>query len=140
MQSTNGENMNILKAAAIVATLLFAAPAVAGTEDAHKPKYGGIVREVKGIQYELVAKPDSIAIYVEDHGKKVGTKGATATLTLLSGKEKSETPLTPSGENALEAKGSFKLAPGTRVVAVVTLSGRPATSVRFAVKQGETKR
>lgn len=102
--------------------------------DEHKPQYGGIVTEVKGTQYELVAKPDSIVIYVDDHGKKVNTKGATGKVTLLNGSEKTEAALSPAGDNQLEAKGAFKVAPGTRAVAVVTLAGKPVQSVRFAVK------
>lgn len=35
--------------------------------DEHKPKFGGIVKEVKESQYELVAKPDVITVFVEDH-------------------------------------------------------------------------
>ncbi|MBL8521344.1 MAG: hypothetical protein JNK75_11815 [Betaproteobacteria bacterium] len=102
--------------------------------DHHHPKYGGVVQEVKEVQYELVAKPDAIAIYVEDHGKKVDVNGATAKLTLLNGKEKSEVLLTSGGGNKLEAKGTFKVATGTRIVAVVTLAGKPAVSMRFSVR------
>jgi len=126
--------MSILKSAVIAATLLLAAPAFAGSEHDHKPKHGGVVEEVKEVQYELVAKPDSIVIFVEDHGKKVDTKGATAKVTLLSGKDKSEATLTPAGDNKLEAKGQFKVGKGTKVVAVVTLAGKPASSVRFTLK------
>jgi hypothetical protein len=102
--------------------------------DEHKPQYGGVVTEVKETQYELVARPDSIAIYVDDHGKKVDTKGATAKVTLLNGSEKTETHLSPAGENKLEAKGAFKVEKGTKAVAVVTLAGKPSQSVRFAFK------
>ena len=102
--------------------------------DDHKPQYGGVLKEVKGKQYELVAKSDNIALYVDDHGKKVDTKGATAKLTLLSGNEKTEVALSPAGENKLEAKGSFKVTSGTKAVAVVTLAGKPAQSVRFVLK------
>ncbi len=103
------------------------------TGDHHKPKYGGVVREVKEVQYELVAKPDSIAIFVEDHGKKVDSKGATAKVTLLTGKEKSEATLLPAGENKLEAKGKFDVKAGTKVVSVVTLAGKSAVTARFVV-------
>jgi hypothetical protein len=102
--------------------------------DDHKPQYGGVVAEVKGTQYELVARPDSIVIFVDDHGKKVDTKGATAKVTLLNGSEKAEAALSPAGDNKLEAKGAFKVAPGTKAVAVVTRAGKPAQSVRFTVK------
>lgn len=128
--------MKRIKARAL-ATLFAALPAfaaVAADEHDHKPKFGGIVTEVKEVQYELVAKPDSIAIYVEDHGKKVDTKGGSATLTLLSASDKSEVKLAPAGENKLEAKGTFKVAPGTKGIASVTLAGKPAQTVRFILK------
>ena len=126
--------MSILKSAVIAASLCFAGSVLAAGEHEHKPKYGGVVEEVKEVQYEFVAMADSIAIFVEDHGKKVDTKGASAKVTLLSGKDKSDSTLTPAGDNKLEAKGSFKVGPGTKVVAVVTLAGKPATSVRFTLK------
>lgn len=128
-----------------VATQLFAAFAFAATAwtaaagdkhahgDAHKPKYGGVVKEVNEVQYELVATADSLVIYVEDHGKKVSSKGATAKLTLLNGSEKSEAVLSPAGDNKLEAKGTFKVGKGTKVVAVVTLEGKAVQSVRFSL-------
>ena len=119
-------------------TLLAASSAFAGgghhENDEHKPKYGGVVTEQSEVQYELVAKSESIAIFVEDHGKKVDTKGATAKVLLLNGSEKTEVVLSPAGENKLEAKGSFKIDKGTKAVAVVTLAGKPAKSVRFALK------
>lgn len=118
--------------------LFAAAFAYAGSEhshgDEHHPQYGGVVAELNAVQYELVAKPDSIAIFVEDHGKKVDTRNATAKLTLLNGSEKTVLDLTPAGENKLEAKGSFKLDKYSKAVAVVTLSGKPAKSVRFIFK------
>lgn len=130
--------MKSLKQIAAVALVSLALPAAAGGKhahgDEHKPKYGGIVQEVKEVQYELVAKSDSIAIFVEDHGKKVDTKGGAAKVTLLNGAEKSEAALVPAGDNKLEAKGTFKVMPGTKVVAVVTLAGKPGQSMRFTLK------
>jgi hypothetical protein len=35
----------------------------------HKPLHGGVVSEVKDMDYELVAKPDLIQLYLRDHGK-----------------------------------------------------------------------
>lgn len=79
---------------AIIASCL-ALGAVAQPKDAHKhaeqkPKFGGVVKEVKDIQYELVAKPDVITVYVEDHGKKIDTKGAAGKVTLRHGADRSE--------------------------------------------------
>ena len=106
--------------------------------DPSPAKYGGIVAEAKDLEFELVATADSIAIYVDDHEKKAGTKvdtkGATAKVTLLGGGQKTEVNLTPAGGNKLEAKGAFKIAAGTKAVSVVTLAGKPAVTVRFEVK------
>lgn len=99
-----------------------------------KPKYGGIVKEVDEVQYELVAKPDRLSLYVEDHGKKVDSKGMTAKITLRAGSERSEINLTPAGENKLEATGSFKLAPGSVAIAQVKRAEKPEQTVRFTLK------
>lgn len=102
--------------------------------DDHKPQHGGIVAATHDMDYELVAKPDVITLHLRDHGKPASSQGVSAKLTLLNGTEKSEAVLVPAGDSKLEAKGSFKVAPGTKVVALVTLPGKKAANVRFAVK------
>jgi hypothetical protein len=102
--------------------------------DEHHPKYGGVVTELDAVQYELVAKVDGIAIFIEDHGKTVDTKNATAKVTLLNGSEKTVIELKPAGENKLEATGAFKLDKNSKAIAVVALAGKPAKSVRFTLK------
>lgn len=99
----------------------------------HKPLHGGVVVEVKDTDYELVAKPASIQLYLRDHGKPSDVSKASAKLTLLSGTEKQEVELKPAG-GKLEATGSFKLGPGTKVVAVVSIAGKPAGTARFVLK------
>ena len=56
---------------------------------------------------------------------------ATAKVTLLTGAEKQEVELKPAG-GKLEATGSFKVGPGTKAVAVVTVAGKPSTA-RFTL-------
>ena len=99
----------------------------------HKPLHGGVVVEVKDMDYELVAKPTAIQLHLRDHGKPTDVSKASAKLTLLSGAEKQEVELKPAGDR-LEATGAFKVGPGTKVVALVTIAGKPAGTVRFALK------
>ena len=99
----------------------------------HKPLHGGVVVEVKDMDYELVAKPTAIQLHLRDHGKPSDVAKASAKLTLLSGAEKQEVELKPAGDR-LEATGAFKVGPGTKVVALVTIAGKPAGTVRFALK------
>lgn len=118
----------------LLTAVTLSASAFVHADGEHAPKYGGVVAVVKDVQYELVAKPDSIALYIEDHGKKVDTKGAAAKITLLAGSDKTEHTLVPVGTNGLEARGVFKVPAGTKAVATVTLAGKPAINVRFEIK------
>ena len=121
---------------ALVATLaILSAPAVfAGTGHDLTPRHGGAVVEVKDVVYELVATPDALTLYLDDHGRKIDTTGGTAKVTLLNGAEKSEATLAPAGDNKLEAKGAFKVGSGTKAVAVVTLAGKAPATARFSIK------
>lgn len=105
------------------------------TKHAHdvKPSYGGVVSAVKDVNYELVVKADSIALYVTDHGKSADLAGASAKLTFLSANERLDVTLVPTGDR-LEAKGSFKLGTGVKAAAQVSLRGKPAVAVRFSLK------
>ena len=98
----------------------------------HKPLHGGVVREVKDMDYELVAKPDSIQLYLRDHGKPADITKGSAKLTVLSGNQKQEINLMPDGERFL-AKGTFAIAPSAKAVAQVSMGG-PAVTVRFVLK------
>jgi len=132
--ATKGKTDMNSRMALLLTAVTLVASAAAYADGDHKPKYGGVVTVVKDVQYELVAKPDSIALFIEDHGKKVDTKGANAKLTLLTGGDKTEVALVPMGENGLGAKGAFKVAAGSKAVATIALAGKPAISARFELK------
>ena len=99
----------------------------------HKPRFGGVVVESKVGDLEIVAKPESIHIHISDHGKAVKLDGAKAKVTLLNGAEKSEADLVGVGDK-LEAKGAYKVAKGTKGVAIVTLAGKSPVPARFDIK------
>ena len=84
----------------------------------HKPLHGGVVSEVKDMDYELVAKPDLIQLHLRDHGKPVDVSKSNAKLTILVDSDKQEVELKPAGQQ-LEAAGSFKLA-NSKIVALDT--------------------
>ena len=124
------------------ATLALSHAALAADDHAHghehKALHGGIVVEASDVDFELVAKPESITLYVRDHGKPASTQGASGRITLLSGSDKAEAVLAPAGDNRLDAKpatgSSFKVASGSKAVATVTLAAKKPVSVRFAIK------
>ena len=99
---------------------------------AHQPRHGGVVSEVKDMDYELVAKPDLIQLHLRDHGKPVDVSKSSAKLTILVGTDKQEVELKPAGQQ-LEATGSFKLA-NSKIVAFVSVPGKALATVRFVLK------
>jgi hypothetical protein len=117
---------------AFAAACALAGPALAA-EDKHVAQHGGIFTEGREADYELVAKPDRLQLYVTDHGKPMDLSKASAKLTLLVGKDKQDVELKPAG-NKLEAAGSFKVPAGTKVVAVVANNGKPLGTARFTLK------
>lgn len=86
------------------------------------------------MEYELVARPDRITLYLRNQGQPAQTEGASARLALLSGSEKTEATMAPSGAGTLEAKGAFKVPAGTKVVALVILPSKKPANVRFVVR------
>lgn len=123
--------LSVILAVALAATSSLAA--AGGPGHHHTPQHGGIVVSTKQADLEIVARPDRIQIFLDDHGKPVPLQGATAKVTLLNGADKSDVRLLPAG-NALEAQGRFAVAPGTRGVVVVTLAGKAPITTRFTVK------
>ena len=122
-------NFRSVSAALLIA--LATVPAQAGGD--HTPKHGGVMVETKAGDMEIVAKPDNLRIYFTDHGKPVKFDGAKAKVTLLNGSEKSQVELTPAGDK-MEAKGTFKVAKGTKGIAVMTLAGKAPVTARFDIK------
>ena len=58
---------------------------------------------------------------------------ASGKVTVFNGNDKTEAPLALIGDK-LEAKGSFKLGAGTKVLADLTVNGKPAVAARFTLK------
>jgi hypothetical protein len=126
---------HFMKLTHLLLSLFLAAAPTAFASEGHdeKPRHGGIVSTANHVTFELVAKPEMIALYVTDHGKPVKVEGGTAKLTILNGSEKSEASLAAEG-SALIAKGGFKVGPGAKIVAVVSLPNVSVKTVRFAIK------
>lgn len=112
-------------------SLMIGAPASAAED--HKPKFGGVVVETKAGDLELVAKADSIVIHVSDHGKPTKLTSGSGKVTVFNGNDKTEAALALVGDK-LQAKGSFKVTAGTKVLAEVALNGKPAVAARFSLK------
>ena len=120
-----------MKSMMVIATLIisFIGPAHAGAGHDLKPMHGGVIVEAKDIDVELVAKPDSLSLYMTDHGKPIPIDGGTAKLTVLIGSDKKDYELLPNG-GKFELKGSFAIPKGAKAIAVIKI-GAKVTTARF---------
>lgn len=109
---------------------------IAGTALAHgdRAEFDGTVQSAGNLQFELVKKNSAAIIFVQNHGRKFSTAGAKGTLTVMNGTVKTEVPLQPSGDNAMETRGDAKLAPGAKATAAITFADNKTVTVSFPVK------
>ena len=118
-----------MKSMMVIAALLisFISPVHAGAGHELKPMHGGVIVEVKDIDIELVAKADSLSMYLTDHGKPIPLDGGTAKLTILIGSEKKGYELLPNG-GKFEVKGNFAISKGAKAIAVIKIKTKVITA------------
>lgn len=117
--------------------------------DSKPSKHGGQVRMTGIYHIELVVttnspvlKDNSLEIYVTDHaGNQVSTTGATGTITLFSGKLKSNAALTADGENRLIGHAQYASSEDLKMVVSIKMAGSNPVQARFtpfAAKTSQT--
>ena len=118
-----------MKSMMVIATLLisFTGLVQAGAGHELKPMHGGVIVEVKDVDIELVAKADSLSLYLTDHGKPIPIDGGTAKLTVLIGSDKKDYELLPNG-GRFELKGSFAIPKGAKAIAVIKIKSKVITA------------
>ncbi len=118
-----------MKSMMVIATMLisFTGLVQAGAGHELKPMHGGIIVEAKDIDVELVAKPDSLSLYLSDHGKPIPIDVGAAKLTVLIGSDKKDYELLPNG-GGFELKGSFAIPKGAKAIAVIKIRSKVITA------------
>jgi hypothetical protein len=114
------------------------------TLDKTKAPNGGQLRMAGIYHYELVVAPASaearnvpVIVYVTDHaGAKVPTAGATGSVTLLSGTQKTTVVLKPEGDNRMKGEGIYRSAADMKAIVSIALGGKPAEQARFTPLDG----
>lgn len=115
----------------VIAVALNSGAAWAHGDD--KARHGGQVQMAGETKFELVARGDTVEVYLDDHGQTLPTAKLSGKLTVLSGSAKSEAKLEPASGDKLVAKG-VKLAKGDKVIALVTMQDKSTSSARFVIK------
>ncbi|HEU6454162.1 MAG TPA: hypothetical protein VN201_01725 [Roseateles sp.] len=126
---------SILAAALIAVSSSAVAPLALAHADHGKPQYGGIYGEAGTFQLELVAAEHTLTFYATLHGEPIATKGASGKVTILGADgSSSEAQLVAAGDNQLVAKIKQKPAPGSKILAAVSMPGKPAANIRYAIE------
>ncbi|MDH5538989.1 MAG: hypothetical protein OEY03_06250 [Rhizobacter sp.] len=134
--------MTLIRSVCIATALALAPLAWAhddATLDTFKSPNGGQLRAAGEFHFELVvapasaeARPAPVVLYVTDHaGGKVATAGASGTVTLLSGAQKTSIALQPDGENRLKGSGTYRSAADLKAIVAVTVAGKTTEQARF---------
>ena len=124
-------------AASVLASLALVtlSPAFAGGD--HQPKFGGKVSETTTFELELVAKDKDLVLHITDHkGKKIDTKDASATATVMTGKLKETVKLSARADGTLQATANATFTAETKIVLSVSAAGK-TEQTRFVPLQNE---
>lgn len=99
--------------------------------------HGGRVIETRLAIYELVATKDLVQVYVDLKGKKGFTvKGAAASFEILNanGQVIDQSKLLAGDGSVLQARGPFKLGPGTQLVAKIKFANQPTDTLSWSFR------
>ena len=121
----------------VVAAVALAWSGIASPQypDQEPPHHGGVTNWNTNSEYsfELVSGKSGITLYIEDHDAPVSTKGAKGTLVIRRGETSNSTPLAPTGDNRMVARGASTKR-GDRVVTTVTLANGAVMMGRFVIR------
>lgn len=94
--------------------------------DVHEPRHGGMVVEENFWDYELVAKPHLLQLYVRNHDVAADVSEAVARARWPSDKGPQEAELKPAG-GLLQATGDFDLPANFDIEITLTMRGKSYT-------------
>ena len=122
----------------VFASLFCLVSALASAHEGKGP-HGGPLADAGPYYVELVVGGGELRIFVFDDktAKPVGTAGAKGTAVVLAGQKEDKVTLQPSAGAAaggeMEGKAPAAVGPGTRIVVLVQMPGKPSVVARFAI-------
>jgi len=134
------KNLNL---GVMLATLMVASPLAQAHDNAYldtqAAPHGGQLRMAGPYHYELVVVKDSsevkdnpVVVYLTDHGgNKLAAAGASGTVTILSGRQKSSAVLKADGDNRLTGTARYASAADMKVIVSIAPAGQRAEQARF---------
>lgn len=116
----------------LIATLLFAAPAMAQHAHGSKGPNGGMMEDVAGVHAELMTSGNSITFNIVDEANKpVATDGFTGSVLVVSSSERETITLAPAGNSALKAEAKKPIAAGTSMTLMLKTKAGKSGQAKF---------
>lgn len=132
--------------AILISTLTFAIGATSAQAhgdashfDSVKGKHGGQLAIAGTYGFELMIEKEAkaamdnpVVVYVTNlDGQAVSTTGATGTVLLLSGNDKTVVTLSPDGENRMTGTAKYASNPTMKALVTITLPGKATEQARY---------
>lgn len=132
--------------AILISTLTFAIGATSAQAhgdashfDSVKGKHGGQLAIAGTYGFELMIEKEAkaamdnpVVVYVTNlDGQAVSTTGATGTVLLLSGNDKTVVTLSPDGENRMTGTAKYASNPTIKALVTITLPGKATEQARY---------
>ena len=111
----------------LIAALVLSSHALAQhTHGDHKGPNGGQMRDVAGVEAELLASGNSITVNIfDDNDKPVSTKGFSGAALVVDAADRETVALIPFGDNSLKATAKKPINAGSTIaVTLKTATGR----------------
>ncbi|WP_321794726.1 hypothetical protein [Caballeronia sp. J97] len=98
------------------------------------PQHGGLVDDAGLVAVEMVAKGNTVELYLTDDDAPVDAQNVKGTLTVTGPDAKQQSSIAPLSGNQLQSKG-VTVKPGSKVTALLTMAdGVTKVSARFVVR------
>ena len=129
----NAMNTTIsLFAVGLCCTSLGSVAACFGSYGGEGPR-GGAMAAKGHDQFELVVRPDAVAVYVRSHGLPRDVSSTMARVSIGGTGHRHSIELKPTAEG-LEGAGTFRFKPGRRATLILTRPAAPPTVVHFVLR------
>ncbi|MEN1835663.1 hypothetical protein AAIM60_22545 [Pseudomonas lijiangensis] len=98
-----------------------------------QPQHGGLIEDAGLVAIEMVARGDTVDLYLTDHDEPVSAASVTGVLTITTRHKRAKTDIVALSGNQLQSKG-VSYQSGSRISALLTLAdGKTKVSARFRI-------
>ncbi len=114
-------------------SLIWSAPSFAQHSHSSEGQNGGQMKDVAGVEAELLTSGNTITINIFDHGnrKPISTKGFSGAVLVAGSGGRETVTLEPSGENALKGASKSKISADSAITLTIKTAEGKSGQAKF---------